>query len=157
MPFNVSGGLAAIAYVMRMASLRLGDPKVPTHIAAFPFSFFLPATVLLSSFSGTRSAAQEWADLYSSQKAVFPVTGSDGKGFSLVVSFSLGAPEHPARRRTAILTTAFRQLRLIALTSRAAELFRHHSMPFGGVGYKGHWRIWSSTARRDRLGKLVIW
>src|SRR5215471_4570644 len=98
---------------MRMASLRLGDPKVPTHIAAFPASFFLPGTVLLSSLSGTRSADQECADLYSSQKAVFPVTGSDGKGFSLEVSFSFGASEHAARRSTAILRTAFKQLRLI--------------------------------------------
>src|SRR5215813_2761023 len=111
---------------MKMASLRLGDPKVPTHTAALPASFFLPATVLLSSLSGTRSADHEWADLYSSQKAVFPVTGSEGKGFSLEVSLSLGASEHAARRSTAKLRTAFRQLRLIALTSRAARTFRHH-------------------------------
>src|SRR5215471_9217182 len=132
MPFNVSGGLAAIAYVMRMASLRLGDPKVPTQIAALPASFFLPATVLLSSLSGTRSAAQECADLYSSQKAVFPVTGSEGKGFSVVASFSFGASEHAARRRTAILRTAFRQLRLIALTSRAARTFSASFYAFQG-------------------------
>src|SRR5579872_939731 len=82
---------------------------------ALPSAFLTPGTCLLSSFSGTMSGDQAYADLYMAQKAVFPGIGSEEAEGSLPAVPALGDSEHAVIKRTAIATTTLKQLRYIPL------------------------------------------
>src|SRR5579864_3296996 len=88
------------------------EPNVALHMPKLPPSFLTPGRSLLSSFSGTRSLAQEeYAFWYIGQKAVFPETGLAGPEVSAVAVSVLGGSEQAVIMRTAIAITPLRQIR----------------------------------------------